>query len=151
MVVGGGGPLPVTSHHRYVCASVRQPPIGQVGDGLVSQGRESVVDDSESIGIVLPESPGDDVVAHVESERLAAVGGASLEADGLAGLVNPVVRVAPSVGCGADGVGDVSVGGDVLNGGGYCLVLSIFGWMLCPPADVSIMLSRAPWVNPTWW
>lgn len=123
-----------------MCVSVVQPPIGQVGDGLVSQSGESIVDDSESIGIVLPESPGDDVVAHVESERLAAVGGASLEADGLAGLVYPVVRVAPRVGCGADGVGDVPVGGDVLNGGGHCLVLSIPGWGAVLPADVSIML-----------
>ena len=46
------------------------------------------MDDSESVGIVLPESPGDDVVAHVESERVAAVGSVSLEADGLAGLVD---------------------------------------------------------------
>lgn len=87
------------------------------------------MDDSESVGIVLPESPGDDVIAHVESERLPTVGGASLEADGLAGFVHPVVRVAPSVGGGADGVGDVPVGGDVLCGG-HCLVLSIPGWGL---------------------
>lgn len=46
-------------------------------------------------------------------------------------------------------VGDVPVGGDILNGGGHCLVLSIPGWWLVLPADVSIMLSRAPWVNPT--
>ena len=45
-------------------------------------------------------------------------------------------------------VGDVPVGGDVLNGGGHCLVLSIPGWRLVLPADVSIMLPRAPWVNP---
>lgn len=109
------------------------------------------MDDVKSVGVVLPESPGDDVVAHVESERLAAVGGASHEADDIAGLVYSVVRVAPSVGGGADGVGDVSVGGDVLNGGGHCLVLSIPGWGFVLPADVSIMLSRAPWVNPTWW
>ena len=135
-----------------MCVSVRQPPIGQVGDGLVSQGRKSLVDDGESVDIVLPESPGDDVVAHVQSERPAAIGGASLEADGLAGLVHPVVRVAPGVGGGADGVGDVGVGSDVLGGGGHCLVLSIpAGWLVLP-ADALIMLSRAPWVNPhEWW
>ena len=77
----------------------------------------------------------------MESERLSTVGGASLEADGLAGLVAPVVRVAPSVGCGANGVGDVGVGGDVLNGGGHCLVLSIFGWVACPPCRC---LNHAP-------
>nr|DAI34535.1 MAG TPA: hypothetical protein [Caudoviricetes sp.] len=152
MVVGGGGPSPMTGHHRYVCVSVLQPPIGQVGDGLVSQGRKSIVDDSESVGIVLPESPGDDVVAHVESERLPAVGCGSLEADSLAGLVDPVVRVAPSVGGGAYGVGDVPVGGDVLNGGGHCLVLSISGWGFVLPADALIMLPRVPRVNPHgWW
>nr|DAV71056.1 MAG TPA: hypothetical protein [Caudoviricetes sp.] len=116
-----------------MCVSALKPPIGQVGDGLVSQSGESVVDDSESVSIVLPESPGDDVVAYVESERLPAVGGSPLEADDLAGLVHPVVRVAPRVGGGADGVGDVGVGGDVLNGGGHCLVLSICGWVVCPP------------------
>lgn len=105
------------------------------------------MDDSESVGIVLPESPGDDVVAHVESECLPTVGCGSLEADGLAALVSPVVRVAPGVGGGADGVGDVSVGGDVL-GGGHCLVLSISGWRFVLPADDSIMLPRAPRVNP---
>lgn len=131
-----------------MCVSVLQPPIGQVGDGLVSQGRKSLVDENESVSIVLPESPGDDVVAHVESERLPTVGGASLEADGRAGLVHPVVRVAPRVGGSADGVGDVGVGGDVL-GGGHCLVLSILAGWLVLPADDSIMPSRAPWVNPT--
>ena len=133
-----------------MCVSVRQPPIGQIGDGLISQSGESVVDDGESVGVVLPESPGDDVVAHVESERLPTVGGVPFEADGLAGLVHPVVRVAPSVGSGADGVGDVGVGGDALNGGGRCLVLSISGWRFVLLADVLIMLPRAPWVNPTW-
>lgn len=68
------------------------------------------------------------------------VGGASLKADDIAGLVYPVVRVAPSVGGGADGVGDVGVGGDVLNGGGHCLVLSALAWWLVLPADVLIML-----------
>lgn len=91
------------------------------------------MDDSESVGIVLPESPGDDVVAYVESERPPAIGGSSFEADGLAGLVHPVVRVALGVGGCADGVSDVGVGGDVLNGGGHCLVLSIPGWVACPP------------------
>ena len=68
IVVGGGGLSWVTGP-TVMCVSVRQPPIGQVGDGLVGQVGESVVDDSESVGVVLPESPGDDVVAHVESER----------------------------------------------------------------------------------
>lgn len=116
-----------------MCVSVLQPPVGQVGDGLIGQAGESLVDDGESVGVVLPESLGDDVVAHVESERLAVVGGSSLEADGLAGLVRPVVSVGPGVGGGADGVGDVGVGGDALNGGGHCLVLSIPGWVACPP------------------
>lgn len=106
------------------------------------------MDDVESIGVVLPEPPGDDVVAHVESKRLLTVGCGSLEADGLAGLVDPVVRVALSVGGGADGVGDVGVGGDVLNGGGHCLVLSISGWRFVLPADDSIVLPRALRVNP---
>ena len=141
MVVGGGGLSWATGRHRYACVSVIQPPIGQVGDGLVGQSGESVVDDSESVGIVLPESSGDNVVAHVESERLAAVGGASLETDDIAGLVNPVVRVTPSGGGGADGVGDVGVGGDILNGGGHCLVLSIPGWVACPPCRC---LNHAP-------
>lgn len=83
------------------------------------------MDDSESVGVVLPESPGDDVLAHVESERLPTVGGGPLEADGLASLVNPVVRVTPGVGGSADGVGEILVGGDALNGGGHCSVLSI--------------------------
>ena len=104
-----------------------------VVDGLIGQGGKSIVDDSESVGVVLPESPGDDVLAHVESERLSAMDGASLEADGLASLVNPVVRVAPGVGGSADGVGEILVGGDALNGGGHCLVLSIPGWVACPP------------------
>nr|DAX79547.1 MAG TPA: hypothetical protein [Caudoviricetes sp.] len=142
MVVGGGGLSWATGHHCYVCVSVRQPPIGQVGDGLVSQGRKSVVDDSESIGVVLPESPGDDVVAHVESKRPPTVGCGSLEADGLAGLVDPVVRVAPGVGGGADGVGDVGVGGDVLCGG-HCLVLSTPGWgLVLLPMSQSFSLVR---------
>ena len=115
-----------------MCVSVLQPLFGQVGDGLVGQSRKSVVDENDSVGIVLPESPGDDVVAQVESERLAAMGGASHEADGLAGLVHPVVRVTPSVGGSADGVGDVGVGSDTL-GGGHCLVLSIPGWVACSP------------------
>ena len=71
------------------------------------------------------------------------MGGASLEADDIAGFVDPVVCVAPSVGGGADGVGDVGVGGDVLNGGGHCLVLSVLAGWLVLPADVSIMLPRA--------
>ena len=106
------------------------------------------MDDVESVGVVLPESPGDDVVAHVESERLPTVGGAPLEADDIAGLVYPVVRVTPSVGGGADGVGDIGVGGDVLNGGGHCLVLSISGWRFVLLADDSIVLPRALRVNP---
>ena len=77
------------------------------------------------------------------------MGGASHEADDIVGLVHPVVRVAPGVGGGADGVGDVGVGGDVLNGGGHCLVLSVLAGWLVLPADVLIMLSRVPWVNPT--
>lgn len=111
----------------------RLPQVGQAGDGLVGQVGESIFGEVESVGVVLPESPGDDVLVHVESERLPAVGGGSLEADDLTGLVRPVVRVAPSVGGSADGLGDALVGGDVLSGGGHCVVLSTLGWVACPP------------------
>nr|DAD86885.1 MAG TPA: hypothetical protein [Siphoviridae sp. ctio73] len=148
MMVGGGWPLARDGAPTVMCVSVLQPPIGQVGDGLIGQSRKAIVDENDSVSIVLPESPGDDVVAHVESERLPAVGGASHEADGLAGLVHPVVRVAPRVGGSADGVGDAGVGGDVLGGGGHCLVLSILAGWLVLPANVLIVFSRALWVNP---
>ena len=69
--------------------------------------------------------------------------------DGLVGLVHPVVRVTPGVGGGADGLGDVFVGGDVL-GGGHCLVLSIPGWVTCLPCRCLNHALRALAGQPMW-
>lgn len=121
---------------------------GQVLDDLVGRIGLSAGDEGDAVGVTGPECPGDAVLIHVQLKNLPAVGSVPHESDDLSGLVGPESCVVPSIGGGADGVDEIAVSGDALDGGGHCLVLSISGWRPVLPADNSIVLPRALRVNP---